>query len=108
MSEPLRAPQEEDAEGPTRRLLANPLNDGVFLLVQHLLFRLREVATVPARHRALFGPDLPIIVAHRCGLRVGELAFLHFLVNAFALVRNAVIHLIATRVTLVPTCRRQR
>jgi hypothetical protein len=47
------------------------LADAIFLLVQHLLLRFRDVAAVLAGHGALFLPDLMILVMKRSGLTFG-------------------------------------
>src|SRR5450432_4271856 len=78
------------------------LADGIFLLVEHLLFRFRDVAAVLAGHGALFLPDLMILVMKRGGLTFGQGPILHVLVNPRVLIGEAVVDLFATRVILLP------
>ena len=65
-------------------LLADLPADRVLLLVERLLFLLRDVAAVLAGHQALFLADLPIILVQGCGLRLGEVPFLDLGLDALS------------------------
>src|SRR6185369_9601825 len=83
-------------------LLADFLAHHVFLLVEGLLVELGDMAIVHVRHVALFLANVTIVrVQHLC-LGLGDLAILRFVVDALVLIGQAVVHLDAARVILVP------
>src|SRR5258708_25691597 len=78
------------------------LADGIFLLVEHFLFRFRDVAAVLAGHGALFLPDLMILMMQRGRLAAGDRPILDVLVNPAVLIGEAVVYLFAPPVVLLP------
>ena len=78
------------------------LADAIFLLVEHLLFRFRDVAAILAGHGALFLPDLMILMMQRGRLAFGHRPILDVLVNPAVLIGEAVVDLFAARVILLP------
>lgn len=84
-----------------RILLPDLLADGVLLLVQRSLFKLREVAPVLRGHRALFAADLAVVLVQCRCLRVRQVAFFHLVVNPLVLVRQARVDLFAARMMLL-------
>src|ERR1700719_2905204 len=76
--------------------------DGIFLLVEHLLLRFRDVAAILAGHVALLLPDLMILTMNRGGLTAGQGPLFDVLVDPLVLIGEAVVDLFATRVILLP------
>jgi hypothetical protein len=83
-------------------LLADLLADRVLLPVQGFLLLLRNVTAVLARHSVFFPANLVIFSVQLMRLRLAHVPFLDFLMDAFVLIREAVVDLITTRVILVP------
>src|SRR6478672_13172350 len=94
-----RPPQHHAAQW---SLLADLLADLVLLLVERALLGLGDMAAVGARHGALFPADRVILGVQLLRLRLGDLAFAALGVDALALMRETVVHLLAARMVLLP------
>ena len=67
-------------------LLADLRADDGLLLVQRVLFLLRDVSAVLAGHQALFAANLAMLLVERRSLRPGEIAFLDLRLYTLVLV----------------------
>jgi hypothetical protein len=85
-----------------RALFADFPADAILLPVQCRLLGPGDMSAVPARHYPLFLPNAVILLMEPRGLRMRQLPFLYFLVNAPILVLETIVHLIASRMRLLP------
>src|SRR5450755_2635702 len=83
-------------------LQRNVLADAIFLLVQHSLFILRDVAVVLRCHVALFLADLMVLRMFGGGLAAGQGAVPDVLVDAPVLVLEPIVDLGTSRMVLLP------
>ena len=75
----------------------------IFLTVQRLLFRLRDMTAVLAGHGAFLLTHLMVFMVQFRGLRPIQRAVLDVLVDAIVLIGKTMIHLLTSRVVLLPS-----
>jgi hypothetical protein len=71
-------------------------------MIQRMLLRQREVAMMPRRHDALVLTDTAVGAMQAHGFEVAHRAGLHAMFDAFVLVLQAGVDLLAARVMLAP------
>lgn len=99
---PVKDPQTSlEARG---ALLPDLLADSVFLLVQDFLLWLCNVTAVLAGHVPLFLADLAVFLVKLRGLSRRELTLFPLLLDPLVLIRKSIVHLISTRMILLPVC----
>ncbi len=76
--------------------------DAVFLLVQRALFGACDMATILGSHPTLLGAEGVVLLMH--GSRLGAVDFARppLLIDAGVLMRQAIVHLIATGMVPLP------